>query len=298
MVGSTELSETGIAPAEPTSPSSWRRRLASWWPELLIIAGALVLFAWGLSQNGYGNPYYAGAVRSMTRSWRNFVFGAADPGGWITTDKPPLSLWAGALTARVFGFSSWSLLIPSVLAGLASVGLLMATVRRAWGPWAGRTAGVALALTPAVVAVSRVNNPDATLVLCLVAAAYFSQRAITDERRRWLVLVGLCCGLAFLSKLLVAVFVIPGAAFGYLLAGPAGWRRRCLDVLLAGAVFVIVAGALGRSRRFHASVEPALPGDEHEQHGGKRCLRFQRIRSPDRRPEHWRARVGDRREGP
>ena len=200
----------------------------------MIVAGALLLFAWGLSKNGYGNPYYAGAVRSMTHSWRDFVFGAADPDRSDLTDKPPLSLWAGALAARVFGFSSWSLLMPSVLAGAASVGLLMATVRRVWGLWAAHRGGGAGPDTDRRSCQPR-QQPDATLVLCLVAAAYFSQRAISDQRRRWrwLVLVGLCCGLAFLSKLLVAVFVIPGAVAGYLLAGPAGWRRRCLDVLVA-----------------------------------------------------------------
>ena len=207
------------------------------------MAGALVLFAWGLSKNGYGNPYYAAAVRSMTRSWKNFVFGAFDPGGWITTDKPPLALGLGALSARAFGYTSWSLLMPSVLAGVASVGLLMATVRRAWGPWAGRVAGVALALTPVVVAVTRTNNPDATLVLFLVAAAYATQRAISDGRPGWLVVAGFCCGLAFLAKLLVAGLVMPGAFGAYLVAGPVGWRRRLRDMVLAGAAFLLVAGS-------------------------------------------------------
>ena len=98
-----------------------------------ITIGALVVYTWGLSKNGYGNPYYAAAVRSMTHSWKNFAFGAVDPGGWITTDKPPLALWLGSLSARIFGYSSWSLLMPSVLCGVASIWLLMSAVRRAWG---------------------------------------------------------------------------------------------------------------------------------------------------------------------
>ena len=209
----------------------------------MIIVGALLLFSWGLSRNGYGNPYYAAAVRSMTESWRNFVFGAVDPGGWITTDKPPLALWLAALNARVFGFSSWSVLMPSALCGTAAVALLMAAVRRAWGSWAGRAAGIALALTPVFVAVSRVNNPDATLVLCLVAAAYATQRAISDRRPGWMVVAGVCCGLAFLSKLMVVGVVMPGAFGAYLLAGPGGLWRRFRDVVLAGAAFVLVAGS-------------------------------------------------------
>jgi 4-amino-4-deoxy-L-arabinose transferase-like glycosyltransferase len=207
------------------------------------MAAALALLAWDLPKNGYGNEYYAAAVRSMTDSWRNFVFGPVDPGGWITTDKPPMALWLGAVSARIFGFSSWSILLPQALAGTAAVGLLMGAVRRAWGVGAGRTAGIVLAVTPVFVAVSRVNNPDATLVLFMVAAAYAGQRAVTDERPGWLIVAGLCGGLAFLAKLLVAGLVMPGVMAAYLLAGPAGWARRIRDVVVASVAFAVVAGA-------------------------------------------------------
>jgi hypothetical protein len=43
----------------------------------------------------------------------------------------------GAASARRFGFSSWSLLLPSVCRGVAAVWILMATVRRPWGRAAG-----------------------------------------------------------------------------------------------------------------------------------------------------------------
>jgi 4-amino-4-deoxy-L-arabinose transferase-like glycosyltransferase len=242
-MGTVDYSDLMPQPSAVTRRPSWRQRFGTWWPELLIMAGSLVLLAWGLSKNGYSNPYYAAAERSMTLSWRNFVFGSADPGGWITTDKPPLSLWLGALSARVFGFTSWSLLMPSVLAGVASVGLLMGAVRRAWGQWAGRVAGVVFALTPVVVAVSRANNPDATLVLFLVAAAYATQRAVSDRSPSWFVLAGFCCGLAFLAKLLVAGLVMPAIFAAYLISGPIGVWRRLRDLILAGAVFLLVAGA-------------------------------------------------------
>jgi 4-amino-4-deoxy-L-arabinose transferase-like glycosyltransferase len=211
------------------------------WPELLILVASAVFLTWGLTKNGYGNEYYAAAVRSMTKSWNNFLFGPVDPGGWITTDKPPLALWLGAASARVFGYSRWSVLMPSVVCGVASVGLLMAAVRRAWGPWGGRAAGVVLAVTPVFVAVSRVNNPDATLVLCMVAAAWATQRAISDDSRGWLIVAGAFCGLAFLTKLLVAGLVMPGAFAAYLVAGRAGWWQRVRDVIFAGIAFIGVA---------------------------------------------------------
>ncbi len=57
------------------------------------MVAAFVLFAWALDKNGMGNTYYAAAAKSGTMSWRNLWYGSFDPGGWITTDKPPLALW-------------------------------------------------------------------------------------------------------------------------------------------------------------------------------------------------------------
>ena len=220
-----------------------RTRVVRRWPEIAVVVGAVVLFGWGLGKNGYGNDYYAAAARSMTQSWSNFFYAAFDPGGWITVDKPPLAFWLQALSARVFGYSAWALLLPSVLCGAAAVALLMAAVRRAWGRAAGLVAGIALAFTPVLLAVSRSNNPDVTLVLCMVAAGYATQRAITDRKPRWLYLAGLFIGLAFLAKLLVALLIVPGLWLAYLVTGPSNWRRRIGHLALATLVMVGVSGA-------------------------------------------------------
>ena len=109
---------------------SWRR------PELgalVLIAGLLNLLA--LDRNGYANEYYSAAVRSMSTSWHAFIYGSFDTAGVMTVDKPPLALWVQALSARVFGFSSWSLLVPQALMGVATVVLAYDLVRR---PSAGR----------------------------------------------------------------------------------------------------------------------------------------------------------------
>src|SRR4051794_22633217 len=90
-------------------------------PELLALVGiAGVLNLWGLSINGWANTYYSAAVRSMSTSWHNFLFASLDPSGLMTVDKPPLSLWVQALSARIFGFSSLSMLIPQALMGVGA----------------------------------------------------------------------------------------------------------------------------------------------------------------------------------
>src|ERR1700712_3480428 len=115
---------------------------------LAIVALAAALCLWDLTISGYANSYYAAAVRSAGESGKAWFFGALAPAGFITVDKPPLSLWLMGLSARAFGFSSFSILLPQALAMLGAVALLYATVRRAFGNAAGLAAAAALALTP------------------------------------------------------------------------------------------------------------------------------------------------------
>ena len=143
-----------------------------------VMALAAVLNLWALSRNGWANEYYAAAVRSMSSSWHDFLFASLDKGGVMTVDKPPLALWVQALSVRVFGFHSLSILVPQALMGVASVALVYDLVRRRFGRIGGFVAGLALALTPITVAVSRHNNPDALLVLLCVAALWCTVRAL------------------------------------------------------------------------------------------------------------------------
>src|SRR5437667_2709022 len=136
-------------------------------PELLGLAAlTAVLNLWNLSRNAWANDYYSAAVRSMSSSWHNFLYGSFDASGLMTVDKPPLALWVQSLSARVFGFHPLSLLVPQALMGVAAVALLYDLTRRHFGRTGGFVAGLVLALTPMTVAISRHNNPDAALVLC------------------------------------------------------------------------------------------------------------------------------------
>src|SRR4051812_48909279 len=157
---------------------------------LAMLALAAGLCLWQLSISGYSNTYYAAAAKAGSVSWKAWFFGSLDPGSFITVDKPPLSLWLMGLSARTLGYSSFSLLLPQALCTIGAVGLLYATVRRAFGPAAGLIAGTALAVTPVTVAIARVNDPDALLVLPLVASAALALRAVESGRTRDLVLSG------------------------------------------------------------------------------------------------------------
>ena len=119
------------------------------------------------------------------------------------------------LSARIFGLSSWSILVPNALEGVATVGLLYLTVRRWFSPAAGLLAGAVVALTPVAALMFRYNNPDAFLILLLTAAAYATTRAVESGRTRWIVLAGALVGFGFLAKMLQAFLVFPGFGLVY-----------------------------------------------------------------------------------
>ncbi|MHA6616795.1 ArnT family glycosyltransferase [Pseudonocardia sp. DLS-67] len=207
-----------------------------------LLLGTAVLYCWRLSSAGWATSYHAAAVLGMAQDWTAFLFGSTDAGNIVTVEMPPGSLWVMALSARVFGFSPWSVLGPQALMGVAAVALLCAAVRRVAGPGAGLLAGAALALTPVAVATFRGNDPDALLVLLLVAAAYATVRAIEAARTRWLLVAGVLVGFAFVTDPASALVPLPALALAYLAAAPAGFWRRLAHLLAAGVATVVAGG--------------------------------------------------------
>ena len=190
---------------------------------------AAVLYGWGLSR-GTTDYYFSAAVRSMTLNWHNFFFGAFDPPGSITTDKLPGSLWAQALFTRVFGVHVWVMLLPELLAAVATVPLLFGAVRRWAGPRAGFIAIGVFLLTPAVFATAQVNIPDTLLMLCIVAAGYCLVRALTSANWGWLVGSALLVGFGYQVKMTVALLTLPVFVLAYLVGADKPLRTRVVAV--------------------------------------------------------------------
>ncbi|GAA2847246.1 glycosyltransferase family 39 protein [Streptosporangium fragile] len=227
-----------------------------------------VLYGWALDSVGYGNSYYAAAARSMSRSWSNFFFGAFDPLGVSTVDKPPGALWVQALSVRLFGYHGWALILPQAVEGVLAIAVLHRAVLRWAGPAAASIAALVLALTPITVAVNRNDNPDTLLVLLLVCAAYAVTRAAVgdawadpvpgghaagagtssgpvpggrDRSRGWLVAAGALVGAAFTTKMLQAWVVAPALFGACLAAGPS--LRRLGHAVAAGAATLVTSSA-------------------------------------------------------
>ncbi len=205
---------------------------------VVLLVGTAALYLWGLGDSGWANAYYSAAAQAGSQSWKALFFGSSDAANSITVDKTPASIWVMALSVRIFGLSAWSILVPQALAGVASVAVLYASVRRWFGPGAALLAGAVLALTPVAALMFRFNNPDALLVLLLVGAAYAVVRALEGASTRWLVLAGALVGFAFLTKMLQALLVVPAFGAVYLLAAPTSLRRRLGQLSLAALALV------------------------------------------------------------
>ena len=204
-----------------------------------VVALAAVLYVVNLTVSGYANTYYAMAAQAASQSWSAWFFGSLDASNFITIDKPPLATMVMGLSVRLFGLSSWSILLPEALMGVATVAVLFLAVRRSFGTVAATIAGAVMALTPAAVLIFRYDNPDALLTLLLVSAAWALLRALDAGRMRWLALAGTLVGLGFMTKFLQAWLVLPVFALVWVVAAPGGWRRRIAGLAVsAGAVAV------------------------------------------------------------
>lgn len=217
-----------------TRRDQWIEVCAVW----VVTALSAVLYLWALSRNGMGNSYYAAAAKSATVSWKALLFGSLDPGSFITVDKPPFAFWIQGLSGRLFGFSSWSMLLPQALAGVATVLILYRIVRRWMGRNAAVLAGLVMALTPVAVVIFRLNNPDALLTLLLVAAAWALWSALERGSTWKLVTAGVLMGFAFTTKMLEGLIVLPAFVVVYLVFGKRSIWRRAWQTLAAGAALV------------------------------------------------------------
>src|SRR5579859_2613749 len=233
--------EPKVEPENPVRQSGWKRWLA--WHRLAL--GGVLLISifmnfYRLGQNGF-DSYYPAAIRSMMDSWHNFFFVAYDPGGFVTIDKPPVGFWLEVFSAKIFGFSSFSVVLPQALAGVLAVALLYHLVRRHFGVVAGLLAALGLALSPISIVTQRNITIDSTLALVMLLGAWAVMRAAETGRLRWLLLSAAIIGVGFNIKMLEAYLVIPAFGLLYLLAAPKKIRTRIWHLALAAVLLVAIS---------------------------------------------------------
>lgn len=206
---------------------------------IMALAGFLSVFnIWNL---GYSNEFYAASVKSMLTGWKNFFFASLDPGGWVTVDKPPVSLWVQTAFAKVFGFYGWSIILPQCLAAMAAVAIVYHVVKRHFGSLAGLISALVLAISPIFIVVSKTNNTDSVLIFFMTLSAWAMMAASDTGRLRYLLLSMALLGVAYNAKTLEAFLILPALYATYFFATNLKWKTRLWHLLVATVVLAVVS---------------------------------------------------------
>ena len=231
----------------PSKKSTWLgKRLALGVTPAGLLLAAIILISlffhlYNIGAIGDANTYYTAGVKSMLQSWKNFFFAAAEPGGSVTLDKPPLGFWIEAAFAAVLGVNGFAVSLPNILSGLLSIPLLYHLVKKQLGAMAGLVAALVLAVTPVVVSTDRNNTIDGMLVFTLLLAAWAFILAVESGKRRYLFLGALLVGLGFNIKMLEAFLPLPACYAFYLLSSKTGWGRKLLNLAVATLILLVVS---------------------------------------------------------
>ncbi|MFE0888659.1 ArnT family glycosyltransferase [Streptomyces rochei] len=225
-------------PPAPTSAPGTPRWSSPALLAILVLAAGL--YSWNLSGAGL-NSYYSAAVLSGTESWKAWFFGSLDAGNFLTVDKPPFALMVMGLSCRLLGYGTWQMMLPLILAALATIWVLHSCVKRVWGHGAAAIAALVLALTPITVAINRDNNPDTLLVFLMVGGAALGLRAVRDGRLPPLLSSAVCFGLAFNTKMLQGYIALPAVFVVYLYATDLGWAKRIRNLVLAAVALAVAS---------------------------------------------------------
>ncbi|MFN8413922.1 MAG: glycosyltransferase family 39 protein [Anaerolineales bacterium] len=208
---------------------------------IFIMALALGLHLYNINSIGDANAYYTAAVKSMLQSWSNFFFIAAEPGGSVTVDKPPLGLWIEAAFAYFLGVSGFSVSLPNIIAGILSIPLLYGMVKKYAGELAGLIAAFVMAFTPVFVATNRNNTMDGMLVFFLLLAAWAFIKATETQQLKWLLLGAFIVGLGFNIKMMQAFLPLPAFYALYFFGSKETWIRKTINLGMATILMLLVS---------------------------------------------------------
>jgi 4-amino-4-deoxy-L-arabinose transferase-like glycosyltransferase len=193
-----------------------------------VVLGAAALFLTGLGATDLwapDEPRYAQVADEL----RSLQHGAR--GLWLLhlngepyTQKPPLYFWLAALAGAPAGrVGETAARLPSALAGIACVTLLIGLGTRLRGPVVGAAAGALLATTTLFAYLARRAQLDVLLCACelLALAAFWRLDRAAEPRARDAALLHGALGLAVLVKGPVGL-IVPALAILAFLA----WERR------------------------------------------------------------------------
>ena len=207
----------------------------------LIMLVSLFFNLFNISQYGYGNEYYAAAIKSMSENFKNFFFVSFDPAGMLSIDKPPLGFWIQTLSVLIFGYNGFAMLLPQALASTASCLMMYILVSKHFGKISGLISAFVFSITPAVVVASRNNTVDMQLVFVLLISIYFLFKSIEKDSPKYLYIAGILIGLGFNIKMLQAYMYMPALCITYLIFAKGRFMKKLFNGIIASIIMLCIS---------------------------------------------------------
>ncbi|QEM80370.1 ArnT family glycosyltransferase [Halomonas binhaiensis] len=184
------------------------RRLLAW---AVLVVFATILLSLGL---GWRDPWPADEPRFALNAIEMLVTGdfwIPHRGGELYADKPPIFMWASALSIWLTGSLRIGFLLPTLLAGLGTLALTVDLVRRLYGNRVAWLSGLALLATLQFVLQAKTAQIDMMLTFFTTLGAYGVMRHVLLGPARWWWRIGFAAmGAGILTK---GVGFLPMALF-------------------------------------------------------------------------------------
>lgn len=207
-----------------SSLATWPRRGTPSRDLIGLLLLGLFLFAAGIGLRDpwpADEPRFALIARDMVESGGWFFPRRA---GELYAHKPPLFLWSIASAYAVTGSLRFSFLLPSLLAGLATLALVYDLGRRLWHRRAGLAAGLTLLAIFQFTLQAKTAQIDASVTFWTTLGLYgLTRTLILGHGKRWWWLAWGAMGLGVITKgvgFLPLLALIPWAA-----VRNRGWRH-------------------------------------------------------------------------
>jgi 4-amino-4-deoxy-L-arabinose transferase-like glycosyltransferase len=183
----------------------------------LLLAFALLLLASGIGLRDpwpADEPRFALVAKQMVDSGE-WLF--PHRGNELYSDKPPMFMWMQASAYALTGSWRIAFLLPSLLAGLLTLGLVYDLARRLHGRRVARVAALGLLLTLQFTFQVRAAQIDATLLGIMTLAGYgLLRHLLLGPNWRWLWIGCFAAGIGTITKgvAFLALLLIPLALLG------------------------------------------------------------------------------------
>lgn len=216
------LESNGVAPSDRSSKQSpyifeLDQEWLSYWLVCLSFLIIPTIYLTGIHINSIWTThesYYAVAVREMLEAgdWLNITFNY-EP----RLNKPPLTYWLMAISARLFGLQEWALRLPIVCLSIGTIGLVYLLGKLLYDQWTGWLAMIIMAVSLQFVWLKHYASPEIPLTFFFTLTLYLFLLGNKTGKMRYLTGGYIACGLTVLTKGYPYYLIIGAIIFLYLL---------------------------------------------------------------------------------